>query len=209
MVSKAEQKAIAREVVREIANTPPWDSLPQSRAPEEPVPDPRLNQIAPNIFSPRFPNQYPRILRWGSMENAEPETEPAQVETAKPVAVPYRDPTVREIQRKLGVKADGIWGPITAAAWNGYVKNLDDPEWQRMGVDPKGSHAPSRETMRSVLLGAGRHPLDEDEFSQWLLDRNMRRMGPQPAPQAVDMEEPDETPRQRELRQRLAALGGR
>lgn len=34
---------------------------------------------------------------------------------------------IKEVQRMLGVKADGVWGPKTCGAWNKYVKTLEPP----------------------------------------------------------------------------------
>lgn len=106
---------------------------------------------------------------------------------------------IKEVQSLVGTKRDGIWGPKTAAAWNQYVKTLAQP-WPMMGVDPSGKQAPSMETMKSVLMGAGQ----------------TRDMGPaaKPAtpaakpPQISDTEEPGETARQKELRQQFEGMTG-
>jgi hypothetical protein len=71
-----------------------------------------------------------------------------------------------------------------------------------MGVDPSGSYHPSVETMKSVLMGAGRKREMEPETKPTVVKPAVK------PPQISDTEEPDETPRQKELRQQYEKMTG-
>jgi len=97
-------------------------------------------------------DQYRAQGQQGQQERTE---EVEKMKSLTPAQPSEKVQTVKQVQKMLGVKDDGIWGPITAGAWNKYVKTLEQP-WPLLGVDPSGSYSPAVETLKSVLMGAGK-----------------------------------------------------
>jgi len=190
IVDEAIEKVASKKKVVKMAawpETPPWDPMPQSKetAPWESLPQSKL----PNVEQPKAA-QPPKTVQQSSVESV----------------------IIKKVQKMLGVKDDGKWGPKTAAAWNKYVVTLGEP-WSKAGVDPSGSYHPAVETMKSALMGAESRGRQERTEELKGMDKTRKDSEkPQPAAvakpaQVVDQEQPSETARQKELRQRFPGVG--
>jgi len=105
---------------------------------------------------------------------------------------------IKEVQRMLGVKVDGIWGPKTCGAWNKYVKTLEPP-YSMQGCQ-EGGPMPEVEAIKATM----QHGKKKFETAP-----EAKPVAPKAKPaQISDTEEPSETPRQKELRQQYEKMTG-
>ena len=107
---------------------------------------------------------------------------------------------IKEVQRFLGVKDDGIWGPKTCGAWNKHVKTLEPP-YSMQGCQ-EGGPMPEVGAIKATM----QHGKKKSETAA---APETKPAAPKAKPaQISDTEELGETPRQKELRQQYEKMTG-